>query len=138
MAREFDYETWRDANCAVCARMAGFSWTSFDWREQVLARCPLCAALQLWFDDPAHTRQYDLPDVVPPDLLPWVGIEDDDDTPALPVQFHMAIVWRALQFYGMYESAPEAVARGEREFDKAMARIAIDRLPGVGLAGALA
>jgi hypothetical protein len=62
----------------------------------------------------------------------------DADTPALPSKHHMAIVYRALMMYGMYEGAPDAVQRGQMEFNKLMNRIRIDQLPSSGFTGALA
>lgn len=62
----------------------------------------------------------------------------DADVPTLPSQFRLAIVNKALMYYGSYESAPEVYARGEAEFSKIMARMNLDRLPEVGFAGALA
>lgn len=62
----------------------------------------------------------------------------DTDTPVLPTQFHMAIVYKAMMSYGGYESAPEVYQRGELEFKKLMDRMTADRLPMVDFAGALA
>lgn len=62
----------------------------------------------------------------------------DADVPALPTQFHMAIVYRALMSYGLYEGAPEAFNRGQAEFNKMMRRIVADRLPEISQGGALA
>ena len=62
----------------------------------------------------------------------------DADTPALPAQYHMAIVYRAMMSYGAYESAPEVYQRGEIEFGKLMRRMTADRIPETTWAGALA
>lgn len=62
----------------------------------------------------------------------------DADIPALPTQFHMAIVWRALVIYGYYEENQSIVQRGQMEFDKIIRRMAIDRLPEATGPGALA
>ncbi len=62
----------------------------------------------------------------------------DADIPALPTQYHMAIVYRAMMFYGAFEAAQEVYANGEREFAKLMNRIDADRLPQTMMAGALA
>lgn len=41
-------------------------------------------------------------------------LEDNGDTPSvIPVQFQIGIVWRALWYYGTYESAPEVVSRAD-------------------------
>lgn len=55
----------------------------------------------------------------------------DGDTPALPTQYHMAIVYKAMMMYGMYESAQEVFSRGELEFSKLMRRLDESRLPEV-------
>jgi len=62
---------------------------------------------------------------------------NDADEPALPVQFRMAIVWKALMFYGSYEGAGDAYQRGEIEFNKMMRRMRKDRLPEILIPGAL-
>ena len=59
------------------------------------------------------------------------------DEPSLPSQFHMAIVYRAMMFYGSGEVSPEAYNEGEAEFTKMMARLDSARLPEVVFSGAL-
>lgn len=49
--------------------------------------------------------------------------------PNLPARFHLMIVYRAMMFYGGYESAPEVYTRGEQEFKRLMNRLEIDQLP---------
>ncbi len=60
------------------------------------------------------------------------------DIPALPVKYHLAIVYKAMVAYGMYESAAEVVQRGQMELDKWMRRITDDQMPEVTAGGALA
>lgn len=55
----------------------------------------------------------------------------DADIPALPIQFHMMPVYKAMMYYGAYEAAPEVYNRGEMEFGKLMARLDALRLPEV-------
>lgn len=62
----------------------------------------------------------------------------DADTPAMPSQFHLAIVYGAMMHYGAYEAAPEVYQRGEKEFKKYMSRLEIDQLPDLQFGGALA
>jgi len=62
----------------------------------------------------------------------------DTDTPSLPSQFHMAIVYKAMMYYGASESAQEVYQEGETEFKRMMGRIMIDRLPEITVGGALA
>lgn len=61
----------------------------------------------------------------------------DSDTPSLPTQYHMAIVYRAMMFYGAYHAANEVYQHGQTEFKRIMARITTDRLPDIQFAGAL-
>ena len=63
---------------------------------------------------------------------------NDTDIPALPAQFHMAIVWAALIMYGEYEAAPDAVQRGERRLLSFMRKMEKDRLPELITCAALA
>ena len=60
------------------------------------------------------------------------------DTPSLPSQFHMAIVYRAMMFYGVSESAPEIYDEGKMEFDRMMSRIALHQGYQMSVAEALA
>lgn len=60
------------------------------------------------------------------------------DVPDFPEQYHMAIVWKALESYGLFEAAPEAKFRGETEFKKYLAKLERDRLTAYSFAGALA
>jgi hypothetical protein len=63
---------------------------------------------------------------------------NDTDIPALLSQFHMAIVYKAMMFYGASESAPEVYDDGKTEFDLMMDRIELQQLPFLQTAGALA
>lgn len=62
----------------------------------------------------------------------------NDATPAMPERFHMAIVYRAMMFYGMSEAAPEVFQEGNNEFDRMMRRLEINQMPQVFGAPALA
>jgi len=62
----------------------------------------------------------------------------DTDIPSLPAKFHMAIVYKALLSYGMYESASEVVLRGTAESEKWMRRILADQVGEIVVGGALA
>ena len=61
-----------------------------------------------------------------------------DDTPSLPSQFHMAIVYRAMMLYGVSESAPEIYDEGAANFKAIMQEIEGQQLTEIGIAGALA
>lgn len=62
----------------------------------------------------------------------------DADVPTMPAKHQMAIVYRAMMFYGSYAAAPEVYTRGELEFKRMLRRMEIDRLPRMVTAGALA
>ena len=62
----------------------------------------------------------------------------DADIPSLPVQYHMAIVYRALMFYAVYESAGEGFSYAQMEFDRIMRRVSRTNLPEVFGGSALA
>lgn len=55
------------------------------------------------------------------------------DVPAMPERFHALIVWRALMFYGEFEAAGEAYARGKNNFNRLMSRMEAAELPPVTL-----
>lgn len=59
------------------------------------------------------------------------------DTPTLPTQYHMAIVYRAMMSYGAFEAASEVYQRGEMEFNKMIRRVLADRLPEITAGSAL-
>jgi hypothetical protein len=62
----------------------------------------------------------------------------DADTPPLPVQFHMIIVYRAMMYYGASEGAPEVYQDGEIEYRQMLNRLSMQQLTDTNLAGALA
>ena len=54
----------------------------------------------------------------------------DADVPTnLPDDFHMAIVWQALTYYGFYENAPEVLEEAETKFGNLLIRLEIEQLP---------
>ena len=59
----------------------------------------------------------------PPDML------DNVDVPVIPERWQMAIVWRALRHYGMFESAPEVVMRADAAYNEIMLRMTLDQTP---------
>ena len=60
---------------------------------------------------------------VPADLLA------DTDVPVIPDRWQMAIVWRALRHYGMFESAPEVVMRANDAYNEIVLRMTLDQSP---------
>lgn len=57
------------------------------------------------------------------------------DIPVMPAEYHRAIVFRAMMFYGAYEAAPEVINLGTTEFDKIFARLETNQLPQIDLGG---
>lgn len=55
----------------------------------------------------------------------------DEDVPILPARYEMAIVWRALRHYGMFEAAPEVVARADIAYKEVMQQLWMDQSPEV-------
>lgn len=63
-------------------------------------------------------------------IMPTEFSAATDAPPAtFPDRFHMLIVYRAMMYYGGYESASEVYQRGELEHKRLMSRMAIDQLP---------
>lgn len=61
----------------------------------------------------------------------------DSDVPLCPGRFHMAIVYKAMQKYGVYESAPEQVQAGKEGYSLMMSRLVIDQTPPITMGGSL-
>lgn len=62
----------------------------------------------------------------------------DTETPALPSQFHMAIIYKVMMLYGVSESKPEVYDDGFTSFTRMMTRLELQQLPQMSLGGALA
>ncbi len=60
------------------------------------------------------------------------------DVPALPSEYHMAIVYKAMMLYGASESAPEVYDDGENWYRDFLARILNQQLPPIQAGPALA
>lgn len=67
-----------------------------------------------------------------------VQLVNATDIPSLPVQFHMAIVYKAMMYYGSFMGAPEVLQRGQESFSKMMMQLDATRLPECLLTGAIA
>ena len=62
----------------------------------------------------------------------------DLDVPALPVRFHMLIIYRAMMFYGASEAAAEVYQEGKAEYEKLLRRLNLNQMPEMIGADALA
>lgn len=58
-----------------------------------------------------------------------VVLAADADTPAMPARYHMAIVYKAMMKYGMFESAQEQVTTGQQLYSEVMNKMNFDQSP---------
>ena len=70
--------------------------------------------------------------------LPSSMTVDTDLPTGLPTHLHKILVYKAMQFYGMFEAAPEVIARGERGESSLMSQLEREWLPEVSLGNPLA
>jgi hypothetical protein len=64
-------------------------------------------------------------------------LQNNNDFPLFARQYQMALVWRALMWYGTYESAPELYATGQAEFNRVMRALRRDQLPQIVMGGSI-
>jgi len=102
----------------------------FSSRRTVISR-PLNVAV----DDDTNLRIAPLPDGPY-----WLNMQyqqmpatfqDDGDESVLPERYDTAIVWRALRHYGLFEAAPEVVARADMAYKETMQQLWMDQAPEV-------
>lgn len=62
----------------------------------------------------------------------------DASEPLIPLAFQDVIVWRALMFYGAYAGADEKYAHGQNEYKQVLAKLELNQLPAMEMAGPLA
>jgi len=102
----------------------------FSTRRSVVSR-PLNVAV----DDDTNLRIAPLPDGPY-----WLNMQyqhmpqtfqNDKDVSVLPERFENVILWRALRHYGMYEAAPEVVARAEMAYKETLQQLYQDQTPEV-------
>lgn len=67
-----------------------------------------------------------------------IAVEDDDDQPPFPLEFHMLAVYKAMQDYGLYEAAPEVVQRARDRYDEMIFTLRLQQLPPPTWGGPLA
>lgn len=60
------------------------------------------------------------------------------DTPGLPSQYHMMIVYRAMMFFGASEAATEVYSEGKDEFARLSRALVLNQIDGFEIGGALA
>jgi len=115
-----DYEAWRDvwqfgANRTVTGQPVEFAITP----AKSLGLTPIPA-------DDSYTilgDYYKMP----------AELSADSDTPAMPGQFHMILVYMAMMSYGVDEAATEIYQRGELKHRELLRKLMDDQLPNVCL-----
>lgn len=55
-------------------------------------------------------------------------LSSDTDSPNMPDRFHVLVVYLAMQYYAMWESAPEVMVRGQAQFKKMLVQLENDQL----------
>jgi hypothetical protein len=65
-------------------------------------------------------------------------LNENADIPLIPAQYHDIIMWRALIFYGEFESAQEHLSTGEAEYKRLLRSLEARELPNLTIAGSLA
>ena len=71
-------------------------------------------------------------------VAPTQMVLDTDVPTGLPTRFHMLIVYATMIKYAGYESAPEVMASGLREYNGMYSQLQAVRAPGMSFGGALA
>lgn len=67
-----------------------------------------------------------------------MALSGDSDTPAMPEHLHQLIVYKAMEDYAMYESAPEVLSKSEKGYSALMSQLEREQLPAVYLGDPLA
>lgn len=67
-----------------------------------------------------------------------IELSADADIPEMPTRFHMAIVYKAMMHYGMYEAAPEVYQRGETRYKDMLNNLEVSQLLAFDIGGAMA
>jgi hypothetical protein len=63
---------------------------------------------------------------------------NDTDEPDMPVHLQLLIVYKAMQYYGLFEAASEVLTRGERMYRTLSAQLEREQLPNISLGDPLA
>ena len=127
-----DYGSWSPKTFRIFLTSAGQGGETFltDFTYSVFRDTYLYGSLLTSYSRPTGITE--APDdalllALPPDDIytisgeyystPQVLSESDDPdnaVPDMPVRFHLAIVGKAMEYYALFESAPEVLARSER------------------------
>ena len=98
----------------------------FSSRRTVQSRPLNCAV-----DDQTKLRIAPLPDQPYWLVFKWQEMPPmlnvNDDTMIIPERFEMVVVWLALRHYGMFEAAPEVVARADKHYQIMKQQLELDQ-----------
>lgn len=64
---------------------------------------------------------------------PVVTLAADGDTPAMPADYHMVIVWGALKSVAAFDNAPEVYTRAQSEYDDLFSDLWVDQGPKISI-----
>ena len=125
-----DFDLWR----AETLRFKGFAVEVLPWSQMSQVGNDTFACVAQSPDGLLHTN-----------ATPEVGgdltfeyfrtpqrLINNTDTPRMPERFHMAIVYRAMIQYGLYENAPEVVQQARINDATAMFNLVHSQLPRIG------
>lgn len=66
------------------------------------------------------------------------SLENDSDTPSMPEQYHMAIIYKTMMLYAGYEEAGSVFTDGKMKYDLILNQMLVTETPTVQLGRALA
>lgn len=66
------------------------------------------------------------------------SLASDADEPDMPDNYHMLIVYKAMQYYGLYEAAAEVIQRGKEQYQALLTQLEHEQLQEVYLGNPLA
>jgi len=67
-----------------------------------------------------------------------VSLSENTDIPSLPEEYHMLIVYKAMQYYAGYENAGEVYQDGRIRYEEMLPDVELTQLPAMTLPGAIA
>lgn len=66
------------------------------------------------------------------------SLTNDTDEPDIPEEYHLMLVYKAMQYYAMYESAPEVLSQGKTQYQALLTQLEHEQLQEVYLGNPLA
>lgn len=66
------------------------------------------------------------------------ALVQDVDTPNIPTHLHMIIVYKAMEYYALFESAPEVLTRAQKQYSSLLSQLEREQLPVIYLGNPMA